>query len=47
MMINISITIDEKVLNGVDEMRGDVPRSTWINRKIKEVVEAHDLQHPN
>ena len=44
MRINISITVDEDVLNKVDDIRGDVPRSTWINRKIKEVVEAHDLQ---
>lgn len=44
MRINISITLDEGVLNKVDEIRGDVPRSTWINREIKEIVEAHDLQ---
>lgn len=44
MRINISITLDEGVLNKVDKIRGDVPRSAWINREIKEVVEAHDLQ---
>lgn len=47
MRVNISITIDENVLNQIDKLRGDVPRSTWINREMKEVVEAHDLQQPN
>jgi len=34
----IHITIDSDVLERIDEKRGLVPRSTWINDKLKRIL---------
>ncbi len=35
----IHITIDHDVLERIDKERGLIPRSTWINDKLKRIVE--------
>jgi hypothetical protein len=34
----ITITIDGAVLSGIDKGRGLIPRATYINEKMKEIV---------
>lgn len=38
-----SITLEKDIMDKIDEERGLVPRSTFINAKFKEEKKDHDL----
>lgn len=38
MKVKISITLDESILTKIDEIRGLVPRSIWINNELTTCV---------
>lgn len=42
----ISITIDRKILSKIDKVRGLIPRATWINEKLKEMIPAEPSKAP-
>jgi hypothetical protein len=42
--INFGIVLPRQVFEKIDEMRGDVPRSKYIQRLAEKAIHAHEVE---